>query len=500
MTKYDAVVIGAGNGGLTAAALMAQKGLNVMLLERHNVPGGAATTFCRGRFEFEVALHQLSGLGTPEKPGPLRMLLDKLGVTQELEFVEMNELYTVHMPDGFKVTLPPDLKLTAEVLAEKFPKEKDNIHAFFQMVEQYAADMLGAFIFRDPDPSREKYPQLYKYALRNVKDVLDEFFTDARLKAVLSGYWGYLGVSPKRLAFAYVAIIFFSYAEFKPFHIKGGSQALSNTFYKKFIQAGGAARFNCSAERILVKDNQVQGVVTSDGDTLQTNNVVSNASQVLTYLKMIEPGLVPSETLTEMNGRNIATSAFTLYAGFDCEPRELGITQPTNFLIKSTDIEDGPTKGMHSLGFDDELFVMSCYDVAVPDFSPPGTCQANIVTLKFGDQWLRVPPHQYHRTKFECAEAVLQRVEEIFPKVRTHIEEIEVATPLTHMRYLGTPLGSVYGFEHQTKDSLFFQPDRRSSINGLFFAGGWVGDAGFQPTIEAGAAAGKMVVRNLSAA
>ena len=87
MEKYDAVVIGAGNGGLTASAGLARKGLNVLLLERHNIPGGCATSFCRGRFEFEVALHQLSGMGTPEKPGPLRMSLASLGVLDDLEFV-----------------------------------------------------------------------------------------------------------------------------------------------------------------------------------------------------------------------------------------------------------------------------------------------------------------------------------------------------------------------------------------------------------------------------
>jgi len=59
MQGYDVVVIGSGNGGITASAAMAQKGLNVLLLERHNIPGGCATSFCRGRFEFEVALHQL---------------------------------------------------------------------------------------------------------------------------------------------------------------------------------------------------------------------------------------------------------------------------------------------------------------------------------------------------------------------------------------------------------------------------------------------------------
>jgi prolycopene isomerase len=101
---YDVVVIGAGNGGLTASATLARKGLRVLLLERHNIPGGCATSFCRGRFEFEVALHQLSGLGTPEKPGPLRMTLDKLDVMDDLEFVEIQYLYSVHMPDGFSAT------------------------------------------------------------------------------------------------------------------------------------------------------------------------------------------------------------------------------------------------------------------------------------------------------------------------------------------------------------------------------------------------------------
>ncbi len=95
MTDYDAIVIGAGNGGLTAAATLAKKGASVLLLERHNIPGGCATSFCRGRFEFEVALHQLSGLGSAEMPGPLRGLLQKLDVLEKLEFVEMDDLYSI---------------------------------------------------------------------------------------------------------------------------------------------------------------------------------------------------------------------------------------------------------------------------------------------------------------------------------------------------------------------------------------------------------------------
>jgi prolycopene isomerase len=90
-------------------------------------------------------------------------------------------------------------------------------------------------------------------------------------------------------------------------------------------------------------------------------------------------------------------------------------------------------------------------------------------------------------------------LEDFFPAIRKHMEELEVATPLTHMRYLGHPSGAIYGFEHYTKDSMFFQPGRYSPIQGLYFASGWIGDAGFQPTLHAGVAAAKSILRDLGA-
>ncbi len=62
MDAYDVIVIGAGNGGLAAAATTAKMGLKTLLLERHNIPGGSATSFVRGRFEFEPSLHEMAVL------------------------------------------------------------------------------------------------------------------------------------------------------------------------------------------------------------------------------------------------------------------------------------------------------------------------------------------------------------------------------------------------------------------------------------------------------
>ena len=308
--------------------------------------------------------------------------------------------------------------------------------------------------------------------------MLDEYFNDPLLKAVLSVYWGYLGVPPTKLAFTYLAMVFFQYCEFKPYHIKGGSQALSNAILNAFTSNGGEVRFNCGAERIVVADGRAKAVVTETGDEITAKHVVANASPVAVYTQLIDRAQVPANVVSEMRGRNLSTSAFTLYLGFDCEPAELGITESTNFLMASTDISDGIVDRMQRLDVTDELMVLSCYDVSDPDFSPAGTCQANVVTLKYGEPWLRVPPESYIDVKYRCADSMLQRVEAIFPGARARIEEIEVGTPLTHMRYLGHPAGSIYGYEQLTKDSLFFQPGRYSPIDGLTFVGGWSETAG----------------------
>lgn len=499
MEGYDVVVIGSGNGGLTASATLAQRGLKVLLLERHNIPGGCATSFCRGRFEFEVALHQLSGMGTEVKPGPLRMLLGDLGVLDDLEFVEMSDLYRVVVPGMIDVKLKAERSQVIAELQRQFPAEKGTIERYFDLMYTFANQMLAVFYFRDPEASREKYPVLYRHALRPCKEVLDDFFIDPLLKTVLSVYWGYLGLPPNRVAFAYLALLFFTYIEFKPFHIKGGSQALSNALVNRFLSHGGTVRFNCGAKRILVKDGSVQGVVTEDGEQVSTRYVVSNASPVVTYLQLIDSSCVPRSVLNELRGRSLSPSAFVIFMGCDCRAADLGFTESTNFIMSHIDIEEKPYNQLRHLEMGSDLMVLSCYNVADPDFSPPGTCQASLVALKFGEPWLRVPPAEYYTTKYRCADAALRTAEKVYPDLRNHIEEIEIATPLTFLRYLGHPNGTVYGFEQQTKDSLFFQPGRHSPIQGLYFASGWTGDCGFQPTLEAGNAAARSILKELGA-
>src|SRR5690606_11631567 len=103
--KYDVIVVGAGNAGLVAAATTAKNGLKTLLLEKHNLPGGCATSFRRGRFEFEPSLHELASVGDKEHPDTVYKIFDNLGATVDWRYEHNIFRAIVKGCDGYDVTL-----------------------------------------------------------------------------------------------------------------------------------------------------------------------------------------------------------------------------------------------------------------------------------------------------------------------------------------------------------------------------------------------------------
>jgi prolycopene isomerase len=295
-----------------------------------------------------------------------------------------------------------------------------------------------------------------------------------------------------------MAAMFFAYLEFKPYHLKGGSQSLSNALAHTIIKNGGTIRFNCKVQKIIVKEGAVQGVITEAGEEISAQYVISNASKISTYVEMIDPDQVPEAVTAQIKQCTLSQSAFTLYMGLDCEPAALGLTQSTNFILGTADPEIAYRKmKVRDIDHEDAM-VLSCYNRIDPDFSPAGTCQVAMVTLKYGDTWLNVPPADYAAEKYRLGDAMVRLAEKVFPGLRDHIEEMEIATPLTHLRYLGHPKGAIYGFDHHIKNSELFVPPQ-SSVQGLYSAGGWIGYNGYQPTLDSGVMAAKALIAEMNA-
>ncbi len=352
------------------------------------------------------------------------------------------------------------------------------------------------YYMNDPEASPEKYPLYFKYALKNTQQVLDEYFRDPLLKTAISPYWTYIGLPPGLMNFSDMAAMFFGFCEFKPYHLKGGSQAMSAALAEVVTGNGGIIHYNCGVKKIIIREGQVQGVTTEHDEEITCRTVVSNASKVSTYVDLIDPEHIPGTVKQELKQSRISQAGFILYMGLDCDPEVAGITESTNFILGNTD-DDASFERMKELDINpQDALVLSCYDLRDAEFSPEGASQVALVTLKYGQPWLDLSPDQYFDQKFRSADQMLKVIEPLYPDLRNHIEEIEVATPITCMRYLGHPQGAIYGFEHHIKDTDHFISNR-SEIKGLYGVGGWTGLCGFQPTLESGVTAARNVLKDL---
>ena len=493
MQSYDVIVIGAGNGGLASAATLAEKGKRVIVFEKHNIPGGCGTSFRRGRFEFEVALHQLSSMGTKEKPGPLREQFRRYGIEDQIEWVEIKELFRVNFPDGTGISLPADRRKCEAHLCELFPEEKDAILGYFEAVYAFCAES-AAFAQKSAQSTGEPgalkkavmkigfpklYPSLAKYALKSTQEVLDEFFKSPKLQLALSAYWCFMGMPPARFPWAILAKCTNIYMEDKPFYLKGTSMVMNQALMEAIGRMGGLVRLNCAVERIVVENGRAVGVVDENGIEYRAKKIISNISPLATYGALLKKEDIPESAREYLKPYTVGISALTCFIGLDCTPEELGFTTSFTLNYESMNANEDFQDAYRLLPENDPL-VATCYTVDDPSISPPGTSIITAGTLKYAAEWEKITPEQYYEMKYEAGRRIVARLEKMYPGFTDHIEEMEIATPLTHMRYLNHPGGAIYGFEQDIMSSVFFFP-AESKLENLEFASGWVNACGFGP-------------------
>ena len=499
MAKYDAIIIGSGNGALSCGLTLAQKGKKIAMFERHNIPGGCGTSFCRGRFEFEVALHQLNGMGSKENPGPLRKLFREWKIEDKIDWIPIDTLFKVNLPDGRGLAIPAEKEAIKTYLSKEFPNERENIIRYVDTVWKFNEE-IGAFTAKagasagEPGALKKAimkvgfpkmYPTLAKYGLMSSQAVLDEFFTSKELQLGLSAYWCFMGMPPTRFPFSILARCMYLYTIDKPYYLRGGSMMMSQAFVDGIREAGSDVFFNTTVKRILLNDRkEAYGIETSDGRIFEAKEIISNISPQMTYEGLLDGKDVPREAQEYLKGYTVGISALTCFIGLDCPPREIGFTDSFNLIYDSLDA-NGDYMNSYHLDSKVDPIVATCYTIDDPKVSPEGTSIITAGTLKYGEAWEKLTPEEYKAQKYRTADDIVTRLEKRFPGLRDHIEEMEIASPLTHMRYLKHPGGAIYGYEQDLKSSVFFYP-QDEFIPHLHFSSGWVNTCGFGPNYEYG--------------
>ncbi|MBN2119922.1 MAG: NAD(P)/FAD-dependent oxidoreductase [Candidatus Omnitrophica bacterium] len=445
-TQFDAIFVGSGIGSLICANYLSKAGLKVLIIEKHDKPGGYCTSFERKGYKFDIGVHYLGGI----KRGILGKTLRELQMDESLEFSQADPTDKIIFPDN-TTYIRACPKNTLTEFQKSFPKERKNLEKFFGFILQ------------------EQLFNIYKKVKGQVfQETLDYFFRDPNLKSVLGGLSSNIALSPKKAAAISAIILFREYVLDSGYYPKGGIQTLPNMLVKKLKERGGEIIFSRKVVKIITT-NKIKKVILDTSDEIASNIIISNADVSMTFGDLID---VKTKELNTINKLTPSPSMFLVYLGLK-ENAHNEIAERINTCYFATyDIEKVYSRiysqQYNILNADLDYFFCcfpSAHDISLSNTNRP-TMQLFIyspyISKKFWDE-----------NKIEVGNRIIKKSEKVFYDLRNLIDVKIFATPHTFHRYTLNKNGAVLGWVstlNQIKSNIIPQ---RTSIDGIYLVGHW---------------------------
>lgn len=478
---YDIVVIGAGCGGLTAAACAAKQGKKVLLLERHNTPGGFNTSFVRGRFEFEVSLNKLCDFKNNAERVELRQIFDEIEISNKLDVREIPQAYRLisKSSDGniIDVTMPFGVDNFINAMESYVPESKKAMSKLFSVAEDIknGFDLLSNPDIKEIKKNIKDNPNFIRTAPYSVNEVLEAIGVPLKAREIFNALWFDFGIDCDRMSFVHYVHSFHSYIENGAVVPLLRSHALSMALAGAVEDFGGEIRYNAHVSRIAFKDGKSSGVILKNGDRIKANHIICNCSPTTAYSKMIKKSDVPVTAVKRSNARKYGAKSACVYLGLNRSPKELGISDYSVIITESADTVSQFSL-MKSIDTNNALKAV-CLNIVNPQCSPENTTILCLSTIYTDNCWEKISPENYFDEKDMLAARLIAKYEEATGIIiHNSIEELEVATPITFARYTATPQGTTHGYFADDWDSIIARVMTEatdSDTPGLRFCGGW---------------------------
>jgi prolycopene isomerase len=345
-----------------------------------------------------------------------------------------------------------------------------------------------------------EHTNFLKTAGYSVEQVCKALKLSRDVKNIIYAYWVYLGVPPEKVSFIIFSAMFDTFMKRRAYIPRLRSTEFALALEAKIREKGSVVECNTKVEKILVKEGKVAGVKTSHGETIKTSNVVCNASPTSVYNRMIEPkSELPQKALQWVNAREHTVSAFVVYLGLDASHEDLGLTEYSYFVfdhMKTLQLYNDFKK------LTPTAQATCCLNAAIPDCSPPGTTILSITSLFKPEAWRDIKPEDYANKKREVADRLIDSFETATGiNIRDHIEEIEIAAPVTYAHYTDAYQGVIYGYETTPWDGIIPRMSmirEDELIKGLKFAGGYaLRSLGFSSALLSGQIMGMLTLAGL---
>ncbi|RDI66155.1 phytoene desaturase family protein [Nocardia pseudobrasiliensis] len=501
-SRWDAIVVGAGLGGLSSAAYLAAAGQRTLLLERYKVLGGFSHVFRRqGKWEFDIGLHYIGDCG-PD--GLTSRVLRGLALEERINFRRLDrDGYDIVLGPDFELKIPQDWDAYLDNLIAAFPKEERALRRYISIVRRLgsgvdrsraSASLRGEFgAWRHAGAAAA-----WRYVPHGA--LLTACGLSPRAIQVLSQYAGAYASAPTAAPSGLHAGFMDTFISGGAWYPEGGAQSLAANFADVILTHGGEIRTGASVAEIRIEGGQVCGVRLEDGEILHAPVVVSDIDIKKTYLDLVGRDHLPWRLARRVNRWKMATPYLGTYFGLELDLRQQrnanyyvipSWEDATSVRNLSRIIPDLATDAQrrvpeewardHAARMPGMVFSGTTRDPGNSRSAPPGWGAVEVLSIvpPVGPVWGIEPEEladgsysrsgRYQELKEILIEGMLDRVERVYPGVRPLVRFREAATAATHYRYTGTQ--SAAGLQLRPSQFGMFRPRSATPIRGLFLAG-----------------------------
>ena len=468
MKDKKAAVIGSGFGGLGAAIRLQSAGIQTILYEARDLPGGRAYVYEDEGFTFDAgptvitAPHILTDLF--ELSG--RKLEDYIGLK------EVQPMYRLIWSDGDRFDYVRDEATMVKQIAERSKSDAEGYQKFFKYAEEVFAKgytELADRPFRRFSDMVAVSPSLIRLrADRSVYKTVSKYVKDDHLRQALSFHSLLVGGNPFQTSSIYTLIHYLE-REWGVFFPEGGTHALVRSLVKLFEELGGELRLSTPVKSVdLIRDgNSTKHRVTDDkGSEQDFDFVVSNADVHHTYKKIYASSKVAKKRAKKLEKMDWSMSLFVLYFGTDIAYDDVA-HHTILFGPRYKGLLDEIFKG-NGLPEDFSLY-LHVPTVTDKSLAPEGCSSAYV---------LAPVPHlgradvDWDEIAEEYGDRIIEALEVEMPDLRNHIVTRRHITPKTFEKELAAFKGSAFSVAPKLTQSAYFRPSNEDSgIPGLYLVG-----------------------------
>jgi phytoene dehydrogenase-like protein len=495
--NWDAIVIGAGMGGLTGAAHLVKAGLRVLVLERNPHIGGTAYVYHRKGFTFPMGPLGFS------HPGLVQNTLKDLGVGEDLKFSRVH--YRIRA-FGLDLSLSLHFPDMVKELSKLFPADAEGVKHFFE-------DANGLISKQEPDPNRYKLDHTHDIS---ASEYLHGLIKDWRLRRIL----GSIGTREPYSGLPLLAAMWNLMSHEGIWFPEEGMQSFCERLVKAVVgnnERSCEIRLNKDVAKIRVDQGKALGVTLRDGTEIDTSFVISNADYKTAFLQLMDAKTIPPEWYDAVSSARQTGSVFQVCLGVDAGKADLSAFKKAGRLIyrrNGGSAREGESLDWNVQEIDPEALASQELEVSVwgkdwevvfSEGRAPIVIRAEAEYNHFAKCRLgwrqRSPKYQEYKTRL--AQALIREIDHLIPGLEKAILVMDVATPLTFEDQGGRSGGAVAGWSWDYEDFRDDQPKELigTPIKGLYMAGYQAFSALFMggvPTaMESGKRAAKAVLQGM---